>query len=132
MEWVLVDTSSILFGMEYRKSAIEASRARFTDLKPLVSKGIINELTKLSLNKGKKGAAAKAALAEITLKRIDVESISGNADSWILARAARSEGLTVVTNDTELARKLLNLDASVFKMSRNGFLSRFSLAKSSR
>jgi len=130
VEWIIVDTSSIVFGMEYRKSAIGASKTKFPDLKPLISKGIISELNKLSLNKGKKGAAAKAALAEITLKRIDIEGISGHADSWILSRAARSEGSVVVTNDTELARKLLNLKASVFKMSKNGFLSRFNLANS--
>ncbi|MDE1811080.1 MAG: hypothetical protein KGH66_03500 [Candidatus Micrarchaeota archaeon] len=132
MDYIMVDTSSILFGMSYRKSALEAVKTKFPGLKPLVSKGIISELNKLSLNKGKKGAAAKAALAEITLKKIDVEGVTGYADSWILARAARFEGSVVVTNDTELARKLMNLHASVFKMSKNGFLSRFNLAESNK
>lgn len=130
MEWVLVDTSSILFGMEHARSAMEAARSRFPGRRPLVSKGIIKELGKLSLNKGNKGAAAKAALAEITLKRIDVENIIGNADSWILAKAGASEGTVVVTNDTALARRLLARRAIVYKMSRSGRLSRFSTAKS--
>lgn len=90
---------------------------------PMVSKGIINELGIISNNRGKKGRCASAALNEIKQKRIKIINASAYPDSWIKGQAATRK-ITVVTNDTALARELPK-DTMVLKFSLNGRLRNF-------
>jgi rRNA-processing protein FCF1 len=123
LRYVIVDTSSILFGFANRKSAFDAARAELGE-SCLVSKGIINELTSISKRKGIRGGAAKAALWELSLKRIKIDANSKYPDSWIRQRVDQPGIGAVITNDTKLAsaikRKIL-----VFKLSREGKLRKF-------
>ncbi|MDE1868726.1 MAG: hypothetical protein KGH60_02050 [Candidatus Micrarchaeota archaeon] len=121
MQYIIIDTSSMLFGFANNRSVFEAVKRRFPDRKQLVSKGIISELNRLSINKGKKGACARLALLEIRLKRIQVDRISVYADSWVFAKAKRLNA-TTITNDTALAKRLAGANLKVFKISRNGML----------
>ena len=77
--------------------------------------------TWIKQNKGKKGACARMALAEIRAKKIEIDNIN-RADSWILEKARRNRGSVVVTNDTPLAKRLLRFGTTVMKISRSGML----------
>ena len=85
MRYVIVDTSSILFGFSNRKSVFEAVRAEL-GVSCLVSKGIISELNTISKRKGIRGGEARAALWELSLKKIKIEANSKYPDSWIRQR----------------------------------------------
>jgi rRNA-processing protein FCF1 len=65
MGYVIIDTSSILFGFSFKKSVFESAAKRFPDYKPIVSRGIIRELSSFSTLKGKKGANAKIAASRL-------------------------------------------------------------------
>ena len=122
MNRIIVDTSSILFGFANRRSVFESLSKLETKYKPMVSKGIINELGIISRSKGARGTYARAALSEIRSMGIRVAESAAYPDRWILSRAAI--GSVVVTNDTELARSLPK-GVIVLKLSRNGRLRPF-------
>ena len=123
MGYVIVDTSSILFGFSNHKSVFEAVSAELGD-RCMVSKGIINELNRVSKRKGIRGAEAKAALGELSLKKIKVEANSKYPDFWIKEMASKPGISGVVTNDTALA-SAVDKKVIVFKFSREGKLKRF-------
>ena len=125
MDRVIVDTSSILLGFENGKSVFEAIIGQLGARSVLVSKGIINELDTISKSKGTRGADARAALRELSLKKIRIEADSKYPDSWIMERAAESGVSAVVTNDTKLALEIRKREeVDVFKFSREGKLKR--------
>ncbi|MDE1865297.1 MAG: hypothetical protein KGH94_01500 [Candidatus Micrarchaeota archaeon] len=123
MRYAIVDTSSILFGFANRKSVFEVVRFEL-HLGCLVSKGIISELNRISERKGIRGGEARAALWELSLKKIKVEADSKYPDSWIKHRVTQPGIGAVVTNDTRLA-SAIKRDVVVFKLSRDGRLRKF-------
>ncbi len=121
MENVIVDTSSILFGMAAKKDVFSIAAKRFH--KPvLISRGVLNELLGISKNKGRRGASARAALALIRVKNVKVHRDKGSVDSWIAGSAAKHNNTVVITNDTALFRKVRSVNRNVFKLSRSGTL----------
>jgi len=125
MDYVIIDTSSILFGFSYNRNVFETAKEKFPRTKILISRGIIKELTKLSSNKGKKGLRARVALLEIKAKKINVDNISIYPDKWILDTVIRNKNHVVITNDTALARKLALAKVKAFKISKSGMLNNF-------
>ena len=123
MQYVIVDTSSILFGFANHKSVFDAVRAELAG-SCIVSKGIIRELTSISTRKGTRGGEAKAALWELSLKKIKTDANSKYPDLWIKQRSEQPDILAVVTNDTKLASSIRK-ETMVFKLSREGKLRRF-------
>jgi rRNA-processing protein FCF1 len=121
--YVIVDTSSILFGFANKRSVFEAVSGELGG-RCLVSKGIITELTKISTRKGIRGGEAKAALWELSLKKIKIEANSKYPDSWIRERSQEKDIEAVVTNDTKLA-STIQKERLVFKFSREGKLRKF-------
>ncbi|MCL5262342.1 MAG: hypothetical protein M1390_00675 [Candidatus Marsarchaeota archaeon] len=122
MRYVIVDTSSILFGLAHRKDVLGIAERSLPGFTPLISSGVIRELRHHSLNKGAKGASARAALSILKLKKIRVDNTSGDVDSWILRKAVSEAGSLVVTNDTPLLRKLRLSGVRVMKLSKSGKL----------
>ncbi|MGI0100855.1 MAG: hypothetical protein ACREBH_04035 [Candidatus Micrarchaeaceae archaeon] len=122
---MIIDTSSILFGFSYNRNVFETASQRFPGYAPMVSKGIVGELTRFSSGKGAKGLRARVALLEIKAKKINVDNISINPDKWILDMAMRNRDCFVITNDTGLAKKLSLARAKVFKVSKSGLLREF-------
>ena len=120
MRYVIIDTSSMLFGFSHNRNVFETAKERFPGYGMLVSRGITGELAGIASNKSAKGLKARVALLEIKAKKISVDNISINADKWILDTAARNKGFIVITNDTALARKLAMIRVKVFKISRSG------------
>ncbi len=125
MGYLIIDTSSMLFGFAYNRNVFEAAMRRFPSSTLLVSRGIIRELTRFSSQKGKKGLRARIALLELKAKKINVDNINANADSWILDTAPKRRGSVVVTNDTALAKRLSSKGVRVYKISRSGLLKAF-------
>ena len=121
MRYLILDTSSMLFGFSNNRNVFDIATSEFPGCRPLVSAGIIRELEGISQNRGKKGACARIALMEIRAKKIEIDNING-ADGWILEKARRNRGSVVVTNDTPLAKRLLRFGTNVMKISRNGML----------
>ena len=118
---VLVDTSSIIYGLEHSKDVFEIANGRFPSHEILISRGVIAELSGLSNSNAKKAQLAKTALRIIKLKRIRVDNIKGSADDWILGKAV-AEPSIVITNDTPLYKKLKSHKVDVFKLSKDGIL----------
>ncbi|MDE1870957.1 MAG: hypothetical protein KGI06_01830 [Candidatus Micrarchaeota archaeon] len=125
MKRVIIDTSSILYGFSYNRNIFETLKSAFPEYRQLVSRGIINELTRLSANRGAKGLRARVALLELKAKKINVDNISTYPDKWILNTAPKRKGTMVVTNDTVLARKLARSRVKVLKVSKSGLLKDF-------
>ena len=119
MKKVIVDTSAILYGFEYRKDVFEAIENMLGRYDAIISRGVIRELEMMGMNKGKKGAVARTALNTLKAKNIKVDSTITYVDRWI-SKSALSEGADVVTNDSGLAAKLALEGVRVFKMSKSG------------
>ncbi len=124
MAQVIIDTSSIIFGISLRKDAFGIAKRRFNRCTFLTSRGIIRELHGISKNRGRKGASARAALSLIRVKNLKVDSNNGSVDSWIASTAARHNNIVVITNDTLLFKKVRPVNGNVFKLSKSGILKR--------
>jgi len=118
---VLVDTSSILYGLENSKDVFEITKSRFPGCDIMISKGVVAELSGLSNSAGKTAQLAKTALQIIKLKRIRVDNITGSADNWIFSKAI-AEPSIAITNDTQLCKRLKSRKVNTFKLSKKGIL----------
>ncbi|MDE1857228.1 MAG: hypothetical protein KGH98_04085 [Candidatus Micrarchaeota archaeon] len=124
---VIVDTSSMLFGFSNGKDVFGLAMSRFGGSRIVISSGVLRELRGIARNEGRRGAAAKAALKAVSLHRPMVSRASGSVDAWIEAEANDYKDAVVITNDTELLKRLKRRRASVllFKLSRSGLLKGF-------
>lgn len=122
MKCVIIDTSSILFGFAYNRNVFETVKEQFPGYRPMVSRGIVRELAKMSTNRGAKGLRARVALLELKAKKINVDNISVYPDKWILDTALKNRDYVVITNDSLLARKLSLSKVRVYKVSKSGVL----------
>lgn len=120
----IVDTSSIMFGFAYKKDVFNSVYERFPDYTSAVSNGIVNELTRFSTIKGKKGIAAKIGLLALKSKNVRVYKNNTSVDSWIIKEALLDKESIVISNDTALARILSKKGVPCFKMSKSGMLKR--------
>jgi rRNA-processing protein FCF1 len=120
--YVIIDTSSIVFGLSNRKDVFETASNTLPRTKPLISKGIINELTKISKNRGRKGASARVALQLIHSRGIRVERSEAGADIWILTFSKIHRDTVVITNDSTLARRLKSIGVQTLKVTKSGLL----------
>ena len=139
MRYIIIDTSSILFGLRFNKNVFEIVRETYiSNYKLVISKGIINELKRLSLAKSRLARNAKLALSIISLikeneRKIFIYKDSNiNADNWILSMLGNFSNLVVITNDTQLAKTLsnksktyINKSADIFKITKQGVLKKF-------
>lgn len=121
---MIVDTSSILFGLRHRKDVFQSIGRELPSCTPVVSRGIVGELRAISGNRGRRGSDARAALLLLKSKKVDMHNIRAGVDDWILKEAA-TRGEIVVTNDTELAGRLVGNGVTCFKLSVNGRLRRY-------
>ncbi|MCL4373453.1 MAG: DUF188 domain-containing protein [Candidatus Marsarchaeota archaeon] len=106
------------------KDVFEIARKRWHGARLLIPGGAIRELTKKARNSGKKGSYAKAALASLHGITVVPMRSSSNVDSWIVANARPIKAI-VITNDTALAKRLLETGVRVFKLSISGSLRAF-------
>ena len=122
MVFLIIDTSSIVFGFSNRKDVFEIARIRFPGYGMLISAGVLNELSKLAGNRGQKGAGAKTAIEALKYKKVDVDNNTGSVDSWIYAKSREYPHTVVITNDTELYKKLKSANINCLKLTKAGLL----------
>ncbi len=120
---VIIDTSSILFGISNKKDAIDAAHAMFPSYPIIISEGVLRELGGISHNEGKRGKSAKTALELIRrkYKNIKVYDNNTNVDEWILGKAQSSDCI-VITNDSALCKKLKARGTRCLKLAVSGML----------
>ncbi|MGC8649152.1 MAG: hypothetical protein ACP5UN_02960 [Candidatus Micrarchaeia archaeon] len=118
---IIIDTSSILFGFAYNKNIFETIKINYPNCKIIISKGIIRELTNISKSTGKRGMSAKTALKSIKHSNFVIEEEDGNVDEWIYNRAQQINA-KVITNDTELIKRLKYVNINCAKMTMSGVL----------
>ncbi|MCL4365380.1 MAG: hypothetical protein M1569_03230 [Candidatus Marsarchaeota archaeon] len=119
MEYIIVDTSSIMFGLSRKIDVFESINIQL-GFRPVLSKGILRELRSLSKINGKYKKYAATALALVSKHKPLIESDNGFVDSWILADSARHPN--VCTNDMKLKRDLRAKGISVYSISVGGSL----------
>ena len=122
MAFVIIDTSSIVFGFAYRKDVFEIAKTHFHGAKLLISAGVLNELSKISENRGKKGASARAAIAAIKYKNVLVDNNTQHVDNWVLGKSLGSPNTVVITNDTALIKRLRAKGVLSYKLTKAGVL----------
>ena len=125
MKLAIIDTSSILFGFSHTRNTFDAVRSALRGYTPYLSGAVVGELHRLANNKGRLGAAARVAIQELRYKNIKGSNKSlGNADLDIMRLAGGHRDSAVITNDTALAKRLLDSGVEVFKLSISGRLMR--------
>ncbi len=114
---IILDTSSILFGLSNRVDVFKGIRAKL-DMAPVISKGVVKELTLISRSRKSSSKHAKVALAMINSYGIDIVDNEEYVDKWILRSARRFSG--VCTNDIKLKRELRSRGIATYSVSRDG------------
>lgn len=134
MKYIIIDTSSILFALKYNKNIFEIIKTKYlSNYKIIISKGIINELTRLSKTRSKLKLSATIGLIIINKikekeRKIFIYKRSNiNVDKWILDISNKFKNIIVITNDTELAEKLYHNNIEIFKISKQGILKNFKI-----
>ncbi len=122
MAYVIIDTSSILFGIRYNKDVFKSVNEKYPQLKQLISYGVMSELEKMASNKGTKANEARTALKILRHKNLKVDNKSEYVDSWILDTASKNANSLVITNDTKLFKNLKSKGIETKKLSKSGEL----------
>ena len=99
MDHIIIDTSSILFGLENKVDVFKAAEDQL-GLKPVISKGVLRELRRKLGGKGRDGKNASVALELIGRYKVRIESDESYVDKWIIYAAKYFKN--VCTNDTKL------------------------------
>ena len=119
MDTIIVDTSSILFALSKRIDIFERIDEQLGS-KPVISKGIINELTELSKDKKAVSRNAAVALKLISSHSLIIDDNEDYPDNWIL-KDAKKFG-KVCTNDTKLRQALRAMSIQACSISVKGVL----------
>lgn len=122
MVFLIIDTSSIVFGFSNKRDVFEIAHGRFPGYDILISAGVLGELSKLARNRGTKGAGARTAIEALKYKKVNVDNSTGSVDSWIYAKSREYPHTVVVTNDTELYKKLKSANINCLKLTKAGLL----------
>ena len=117
LDKIIIDTSSILFALSKKIDIFESARIELA-MVPLVSKGIVNELSRMSKGSGRKAKDAKVAIAMVKSHKVAINPNSTYVDDWILSQAGT--GTAVCTNDTDLRNNLRLKGAVVYTISEGG------------
>lgn len=121
MKYIILDTSSILFGLSNNSNVLQAVKESLPDYKILVSNGIINELKKIGSGRRKSKGNAKVALSMLKMGGIEISEEKAEVDSWIMKEAV-SKGYSVCTNDIKLKSALKAKGVRTFSITRSGLL----------
>ena len=121
MGCVIVDTSSILFGVSNNVDVFEKVSDAFPGSEIVISIGVLRELKGLSSGNGRNSRNAKVSLNLIAKKKLKVKRDNGIVDDWIRHESA-SGGCIVCTNDTKLRRALRQNGVNVLTLGRAGQL----------
>lgn len=119
MNGIIVDTSSILFGLSNRNDVFSRIKEQL-NLSPVISEGVVRELDLIAKSKKSGRKYARIAIALIDQHKIKTEKDSLYVDKWILKNAKKVG--SVCTNDTKLKRELRSRGIATYSISRDGIL----------
>ena len=122
LAYVIIDTSSILFGIRYKKDVFKIAGEKYPIRKQLISIGVMSELEKIASYKGMKANEARIALKILRHKNLKVDNKTEYVDFWILDAASKNAGSLVITNDTKLFKNLKSKGIEAKKLSKSGEL----------
>lgn len=119
MDYVVVDTSSIIFGLSNKIDVFERIPEEL-NCKVVVSEGIVNELKKIGTGSGKFSKFGKVAIDLLkTNNKVKLVNDEEYVDNWIIDMAMKN-GYKVCTNDIKLKKELKEMGIRAFSLSRNG------------
>ncbi len=118
---IIVDTSSIIFGLSKKHDVFGKLAERFPGYGISISQGIMNEIKGIAGGSGRYSKSAKVALELIKKnKSIEIDGSRKYPDDWMVDKA--SEDMIICTNDTALKKRLREKGAAVISISINGIL----------
>lgn len=122
MDYIIVDTSSIIFALSNKRDVFSAAKEQFPESRIMISKGVIRELDALGKGGGKDSRHARLAIALLSKHAdITVQDDASYVDGWILSEAPRLKAL-VCTNDTGLRKLLKQKGVNTVTVSKGGIL----------
>jgi rRNA-processing protein FCF1 len=121
MQYIIVDTSSIVFALSNMKDPFQAVRETSPYYSPVISDGIIRELGAIKARGEKNSKYAAAALLLVPLSNVEVVKDASPVDRWI-ERYAKKAGYAVCTNDVALKKSLKKARIRAFSITRSGTL----------
>ena len=117
---IIIDTSSILFAVKFGKDAFNAAAVLGSPSRIAIPEGVIEELRGISSGRGARAIEARTALKMLRIKNVKLYKSVEKVDDWIYHHAMENPDCAVITNDTELFRRLKGIHSKVFKISKNG------------
>ncbi|MDE1767813.1 MAG: hypothetical protein KGH67_02275 [Candidatus Micrarchaeota archaeon] len=119
MNRIILDTSSILFALSNKIDLFKKVEEQLS-YEPVVSAGVIKELSKMAESRQKNSKYASVALLLIKRYNVKVENNDDYVDRWILSSAKAFQN--VCTNDIKLKRQLSSQGVNTYSISRGGSL----------
>jgi uncharacterized protein len=112
---VLLDTNALMMPSQFRIDLMSELRSLFGGVTPVVTPGVVEELTLLSKGHGKNAAAARLGMHFLTFCRVSDPGRHERVDDEIAA-CAEGEGCPVVTNDRALREILISRGITVVSL----------------
>lgn len=117
MESIIIDTSSILFGLSINVDVLKSAKTQLS-LEPCVSKGVLRELSSIANSRKANRKYASVATSLIKKYNIKICPDTEHVDRWILKSAHAVKN--VCTNDTILRKKLRQEGIIAYTISMDG------------
>lgn len=121
MKEILLDTSSIIFGLANKIDTFQILKESFPTYRITIPLGVIRELKGFAKGKKKEKLQAKIGLALLEKYKIHVVKNNEYVDNWIFKNADNTD-VIVCTNDVELKHRLKETGAKTISLSRSGLL----------
>ncbi|MDE1851583.1 MAG: hypothetical protein KGH69_02760 [Candidatus Micrarchaeota archaeon] len=120
MDYVILDTSSILFSASNKHDIFAAIMERYPKHSIMVSEGVLKELKRLSSGRSKHAKYAAVAISLLNrYASIKVANNSTYVDKWIIREASKL-GAVVCSNDIKLKRALRAHGITTISATREG------------
>lgn len=118
---IVIDTSSIIFGLSKKIDVFERVRDEFPGYEIIMPSGVIGELKKIGKERKNESASARYALGVIDKHTLRFVPSYSFVDEWLLEKA-EGMGCVVCTNDRELRKRLAAKGVTVVSVSVGGAL----------
>ena len=121
MKVIILDTSSIIFGLSNRIDTFQRLKESFPTYRITIPYGVVRELKRIANGKKKEKLQARIGLGLIKEHAISVVSGREYVDTWIIKHSGSSDTI-ICTNDVELKQKLKGMGSKTISISRSGML----------
>lgn len=112
---VLLDTNALMMPFQFKIDLMNELSGLFGRVTPVVTPGVIGEITLLSRGHGRDAAAARGGMRLLETCTVRDAGGYGNVDEEIAA-CAEDEGCPVVTNDKKLRQDLISRGITVVSL----------------